>query len=111
MLWHLKREVALAHLAQEALAWDRRAPAAWAILGNCFSLQKVRSHRLRCAPCAAGGLHHPRMEPRAPAMLTCCFSLQKARSALHPCASHAAAMLRFFFGVGLQTIWPLGPLV
>ena len=41
VLWHLKREVALAHLAQEALAWDRRSPHAWAILGNCFSLQKV----------------------------------------------------------------------
>lgn len=42
VLWHLKREVDLAHLAQEATAWDRRSPHAWTIMGNCFSLQKVR---------------------------------------------------------------------
>lgn len=41
VLWHLKRDVELAHLAQEALAQDRRAARAWAIAGNCFSLQKV----------------------------------------------------------------------
>ncbi|EIE23188.1 TPR-like protein [Coccomyxa subellipsoidea C-169] len=42
VLWHLKREVDLAHLAQEATAWDRRSPHAWTIMGNCFSLQKAR---------------------------------------------------------------------
>lgn len=42
VLWHLKRDVELAHLAQEALAQDRRSARAWAIAGNCFSLQKVR---------------------------------------------------------------------
>lgn len=41
MLWHLKREVELSHLAQEAVEWDRRSPHAWTIMGNCFSLQKV----------------------------------------------------------------------
>lgn len=41
MLWHLKRDSELSHLAQEAVAWDRRSPHAWAIMGNCFSLQKV----------------------------------------------------------------------
>ncbi len=41
VLWHLKRETALSNLAQEAVAWDRRSPHAWAIMGNCFSLQKV----------------------------------------------------------------------
>lgn len=43
VLWHLKREVELAHLAQEATAWDRRSPHAWTICGNCFSLQKVKT--------------------------------------------------------------------
>ena len=43
VLWHLKRESELSHLAQEAVAWDRRSPRAWAIMGNCFSLQKVPS--------------------------------------------------------------------
>ena len=41
VLWHLKAESELSHLAQEAVAWDRRSPHAWAIMGNCFSLQKV----------------------------------------------------------------------
>ena len=41
VLWHLKRDVQLAHLAQEALGRDRRSARAWAIAGNCFSLQKV----------------------------------------------------------------------
>jgi hypothetical protein len=41
VLWHLKQEVELAHLAQEAVEWDRRSPHAWTIMGNCFSLQKV----------------------------------------------------------------------
>ena len=41
MLWHLKAESELSHLAQEAVAWDRRSPHAWAIMGNCLSLQKV----------------------------------------------------------------------
>ncbi len=43
VLWHLKRETALSSLAQEAVSWDRRSPHAWAIMGNCFSLQKVPS--------------------------------------------------------------------
>ena len=42
MLWHMKKEVELSYLAQEAIAQDRRSPYAWAIMGNCFSLQKVR---------------------------------------------------------------------
>ena len=41
MLWHMKKEVELSYLAQEAIAQDRRSPYAWAIMGNCFSLQKV----------------------------------------------------------------------
>ena len=42
VLWHLKDAVALSFLAQEAIALDRHSPHAWAVLGNCFSLQKVR---------------------------------------------------------------------
>jgi hypothetical protein len=41
VLWHCKREVELASLAQEASALDRQSPYAWCVLGNCFSLQKV----------------------------------------------------------------------
>ena len=41
VLWHMKREVDLSHLAQQAVALDRHDPRAWIIMGNCFSLQKV----------------------------------------------------------------------
>ena len=37
----MKKEVEVSYLAQEAVAQDRRSPYAWAIMGNCFSLQKV----------------------------------------------------------------------
>ncbi|KIY92589.1 Protein bimA, partial [Monoraphidium neglectum] len=40
VLWHLRRETELAHLAQEALAIDRLAPQTWCVVGNCFSLQR-----------------------------------------------------------------------
>ena len=43
VLWHMKKEVEVSYLAQEAIAQDRRSPHAWAIMGNCFSLQKVKS--------------------------------------------------------------------
>jgi anaphase-promoting complex subunit 3 len=38
--WHLKKEVELSHLAQRVVDWDRTAPEAWCVVGNCFSLQK-----------------------------------------------------------------------
>lgn len=38
--WQLKKEVELAHLAQEVVDWDRLSPEAWCVVGNCFSLQK-----------------------------------------------------------------------
>lgn len=41
VLWHCKREVELAQLAQAASSLDRHSPYAWCVLGNCFSLQKV----------------------------------------------------------------------
>lgn len=40
VLWHLKKEVELAHLAQRAVDFDRLCPEAWCVVGNCFSLQK-----------------------------------------------------------------------
>ncbi|KAL3785176.1 hypothetical protein ACHAW5_011201 [Stephanodiscus triporus] len=39
-LWQLKKEVELSDLAQQAVAFDRMAPEAWFVVGNCFSLQK-----------------------------------------------------------------------
>ena len=47
VLWHMKREVELGHLAQEAVALDRKSPWAWAIMGNCFSLQKEHDAAIR----------------------------------------------------------------
>jgi anaphase-promoting complex subunit 3 len=41
VLWHCKREVELAQLAQNASSLDRHSPYAWCTMGNCFSLQKV----------------------------------------------------------------------
>lgn len=40
VLWQLKNEVELAHLAQRAVDFDRLSPEAWCVVGNCFSLQK-----------------------------------------------------------------------
>lgn len=39
-LWQLKKEVELSDLAQQAVGFDRMAPEAWFVVGNCFSLQK-----------------------------------------------------------------------
>ena len=39
-LWQLKKEVELSNLAQYAVDFDRMAPEAWFVVGNCFSLQK-----------------------------------------------------------------------
>ena len=47
VLWHLKRETRLSHLAQETAALDRLAPQTWCVLGNCFSLQKEHETALR----------------------------------------------------------------
>lgn len=47
VLWHLKREVDLSHLAQMAISLDRRSAHAWAIVGNCFSLQKEHDAALK----------------------------------------------------------------
>ena len=47
VLWHLKRETRLSHLAQECVSVDRLAPQTWCALGNCFSLQKEHETALR----------------------------------------------------------------
>ena len=47
VLWHLKEEVKLAHLAQEVQAIDRLAPQTWCVLGNCFSLQNEHETALK----------------------------------------------------------------
>ena len=39
-LWHLKKEVELANLAQRSVDFDRMVPESWCVVGNCFSLQK-----------------------------------------------------------------------
>lgn len=40
VLWQLKKEVEIAHLAQYVVDFDRLAPESWCVVGNCFSLQK-----------------------------------------------------------------------
>lgn len=40
VLWQLKKEVEIAHLAQKVVDFDRLSPEAWCVVGNCFSLQK-----------------------------------------------------------------------
>ncbi|CAI5745315.1 unnamed protein product [Peronospora destructor] len=39
-LWHLKRDVELSYLAQQATDFDKLSCEAWCAAGNCFSLQK-----------------------------------------------------------------------
>ena len=71
VLWHLKRESTLAHLAQEAVSWDRRSPHAWAIMGNCFSLQKV-GPLTTCHPHPIDQKHHC---PQVTVVILCCSLL------------------------------------
>lgn len=47
VLWHLRRETRLSHLAQELVSIDRLSPETWCVLGNCFSLQKEHETALR----------------------------------------------------------------
>lgn len=39
VLWHLRKDIELGHLAQRSLQWDRLKPQVWCVVGNCFSLQ------------------------------------------------------------------------
>lgn len=47
ILFHMKKEVELSYLAQEAVAMDRLSPQAWCVMGNCFSLQKDHEAALK----------------------------------------------------------------
>ena len=47
ILWHLKREVALCHLAKKALDFERTSAYACCVVGNCFSLQKEHDTALK----------------------------------------------------------------
>jgi len=46
-LWHMKKQVELAHLAYTALERSLFAPEAWIVLGNCYSLQKEHENALK----------------------------------------------------------------
>mmetsp|Transcript_7008 Transcript_7008/g.25848 ORF Transcript_7008/g.25848 Transcript_7008/m.25848 type:complete len:818 (-) Transcript_7008:193-2646(-) len=47
VLWHLRKDVELSYLAQEAISLDRLSPQAWCVMGNCFSLQREHDAALR----------------------------------------------------------------
>ena len=47
ILWHLKREVALCHLAKKALEFEKTSAYACCVVGNCFSLQKEHDTALK----------------------------------------------------------------
>ncbi|KAL3694343.1 hypothetical protein R1sor_007994 [Riccia sorocarpa] len=47
VLYHMKKDVELSYLAQEAVAMDRLSPQAWCVMGNCFSLQKDHETALK----------------------------------------------------------------
>jgi anaphase-promoting complex subunit 3 len=46
-LWHLKRDIDLAHLAHELVSSDRLSPQAWIAVGNSFSLQRDHDQALK----------------------------------------------------------------
>ena len=47
LLWHLRKEVDLCYLAQQAVALERRAWQCCCVVGNCFALQKEHEAALR----------------------------------------------------------------
>ena len=47
LLWHLRKEVELCYLAQQAMELDRRAPQCLCVVGNCFALQKEHESALK----------------------------------------------------------------
>ncbi|RPA78954.1 TPR-like protein [Ascobolus immersus RN42] len=48
LLWHLRKEVELAHLAHELTDLNRLSPQAWCAIGNSFSLQREHDSALKC---------------------------------------------------------------
>ncbi|KAJ3133390.1 hypothetical protein HK100_004469 [Physocladia obscura] len=47
-LWHLRKEVALSHLAHELVEAHRLTWQAWCAIGNCFSLKREHDIALKC---------------------------------------------------------------
>ena len=47
-LWHLRRDVDLAHLALEISDVNRLSPHAWCAIGNSFSLRREHEQALKC---------------------------------------------------------------
>ncbi|PRP75164.1 hypothetical protein PROFUN_15950 [Planoprotostelium fungivorum] len=47
VLWHMKKDVDLSHLAQELTESDPHSPESWCALGNCFSRQRDHSSAIR----------------------------------------------------------------
>ena len=39
-LWQLKKDVELCFLSQEVVAFDRKSPEVWCVVGNCFHFKK-----------------------------------------------------------------------
>lgn len=48
ILWHLKKETELSHLAHEMVEEDWSSPQAWCALGNAWSLAREHEQALRC---------------------------------------------------------------
>ncbi|KAF2732621.1 TPR-like protein [Polyplosphaeria fusca] len=48
VLWQLKKETDLAHLAHTLVEQDRLSPQAWCALGNAFSLQREHDQAIKC---------------------------------------------------------------
>lgn len=48
LLWHLRKEVDLSHLAREMSDLDRLSPQTWCAIGNSFSLQREHDYALKC---------------------------------------------------------------
>jgi anaphase-promoting complex subunit 3 len=46
-LWQLKKDVELCFLSQEVVAFDRKSPEVWCVIGNCFSLQKEHTAAMK----------------------------------------------------------------
>jgi anaphase-promoting complex subunit 3 len=47
LLYHLRKEVELCYLSQQAMELDRRAPQCLCVIGNCFALQKEHETALK----------------------------------------------------------------
>ena len=96
VLWHMKQEVDLSHLAKECIALDRKSPTAWAVMGNCLSLQKVIVMLKLGNPCDVW----LSSVPCALAVMGSCLSLQKVDR--HPVAGHGMSGCKLATQLWLQ---------